>query len=55
MLARLAKYYDTDVETALTALASTIEPLLILFVGLIVGTIVAAIFIPLYTLIGSIK
>ena len=55
MLLRVADYYELDVETALTALGSTLEPVMILLLGGAVGFIVAAIFIPLYTLIGSIK
>lgn len=55
MLLRIAEYYDLDVETALSALGSTLEPVMILLLGGAVGFIVAAIFIPLYTLIGSIR
>jgi type IV pilus assembly protein PilC len=55
MLLRIADYYDLDVETMLTALGSMLEPVMILFLGGTVGFIVAAIFIPLYTLIGNIK
>jgi type IV pilus assembly protein PilC len=55
MLLRIADYYDLDVETALNALGSILEPAMILLLGGAVGFIVAAIFIPLYTLIGSIK
>ncbi|GAC1508225.1 MAG: type II secretion system F family protein [Steroidobacteraceae bacterium] len=55
MLLRIADYYDLDVETALNALGSALEPLLIAGLGAIVGFIVFSIFLPLYTLIGSIK
>ena len=55
MLLRIADYYDLDVETALNALGSVIEPLMILLLGTAVGFIVAAVFIPLYSLIGSIR
>lgn len=55
MLLRIADYYDLDVETMLSALGSTLEPAMILFLGGAVGFIVAAIFIPLYMLIGNIK
>ena len=55
MLLRIADYYDLDVETALNALGSTLEPCMILVLGGAVGFIVAAVFIPLYSLIGSIK
>ena len=55
MLLRIADYYDVDVETALTSLGAALEPAMILLLGGAVGVIVSAIFIPLYTLIGSIK
>jgi type IV pilus assembly protein PilC len=55
MLLRVADYYDLDVETMLSALGSMLEPAMILLLGGAVGFIVAAIFIPLYTLIGNIK
>jgi type IV pilus assembly protein PilC len=55
MLLRVADYYDLDIETMLSALGSMLEPAMILLLGSAVGFIVAAIFIPLYTLIGNIK
>ena len=55
MLLRIADYYDLDVETALAALGSLLEPFLMLFLGGAVAFITAAVFIPLYTLIGSMK
>jgi len=55
MLLRIADYYDLDLEAMLSALGSTIEPLLILVLGGAVAFIAAAVFIPLYSLIGSIK
>jgi type IV pilus assembly protein PilC len=55
MLLRLAAYYESDVDAMLGALGSALEPVLILLLGGAVGLIVAAIFIPLYTLIGNIR
>lgn len=55
MLLRIADAYAADVEAALAALSSIVEPLMILCLGSVVGTLVASIFIPLYSLIGSIK
>lgn len=55
MLARAADYYDAETEAALMALTSIVEPALILVLGGVVGTIVASVFIPLYTMIGSLK
>jgi type IV pilus assembly protein PilC len=55
MLLRIAEYHELDVDTAIAALGSTLEPALILFLGAIVGTIVASVLIPLYSVIGSIR
>lgn len=55
MLLRIARYYELDVETALGALTSALEPLLICALGLAIGTIVASIIIPLYSMIGNIQ
>jgi len=54
MLLRVAEYYELDVETSLAALSSVIEPALILFLGAVVGLIVASVLLPLYSMIGSI-
>lgn len=55
MLLRIAAYYELDIETSIATLGSVIEPLLIVVLGAIVGTIVASILLPLYSIIGSIK
>jgi type IV pilus assembly protein PilC len=55
MLLRIADYEELEVETALTTLTGVIEPLLILVLGTMVGTIVASILIPLYSVIGNIR
>lgn len=55
MLLRIAEQYEFDVEAALAQLGSALEPALIVVLGGVVGLIAAAIFIPLYSLIGSIK
>ncbi|HEU5479574.1 MAG TPA: type II secretion system F family protein [Candidatus Tumulicola sp.] len=55
MLLRLAHYYELDVETALATLTTVLEPALICILGIVIGTIVASIIIPLYTMIGNIQ
>ncbi len=55
MLLRIAAYCELDVETALSRLGSIVEPISIVLLGAVVGTIVASILIPLYSLIGSMK
>ncbi len=55
MLVHIAEYLDVDVETGIMALGSVVEPVLLVFLGAVVGTIVASVLIPLYSVIGSIK
>jgi len=55
MLLRVAAYYEIDVETGLAALTGIVEPALICLLGAAIGTIVASILVPLYSMIGSIK
>ena len=47
MMLRVADTYDDEVDTAVEGLTSLLEPLLIVFLALIVGTIVIAMFLPL--------
>jgi type IV pilus assembly protein PilC len=49
-LEMVADFLDKDVETALGGLAPLIEPLLILFLGVVVGTIVICMFLPIFKL-----
>ncbi|MDP3143142.1 MAG: type II secretion system F family protein [Candidatus Omnitrophota bacterium] len=47
MLGKVADFYDEEVEAALSGLTSMIEPLIIAFLGVIVGGIVIALFLPI--------
>jgi type IV pilus assembly protein PilC len=53
MLLKAAEYFESDVESAISVLSATLEPGLIVFLGIVVGSIVFSIFLPLYSLIGS--
>jgi type IV pilus assembly protein PilC len=55
MLSKVADFYDTEVEYAVTALTSVLEPALIMVMGGIVGFIVISFYLPLFTLVGSLK
>ena len=55
MLNRIATTYDEEVDTAVDAMTSIIEPLLIIFLALIVGTIVIAMFQPLTAIIQGLS
>ena len=55
MLLKIADNYDEEVDTAVASLVSLIEPLLVVFLGGIVGTIVVAMFLPLVAMIESLQ
>lgn len=55
MLVKVATFYDNEVEVTVKALTSLIEPLLIIFLGGIVGFIVGSIMIPMFTMIQVIQ
>jgi type IV pilus assembly protein PilC len=50
MLNKTADFYDTECEATIAALTSLIEPLLIVFLGVVVGAIVMAMFLPIFNL-----
>ena len=47
MLSKIAEFYDDQVDTAVAGLTSIIEPLIIAVLGLVVGFIVIALFLPI--------
>jgi len=55
MLGKVADFYEAEVDAALESLTSAIEPLLIVFLGGVVGFIVVAMFLPLVKLIDGIS
>ena len=54
MLTRIADNYDEDVDNAVSGLTSLIEPIMIVFLALVVGFIVIALFLPIVGIIESI-
>lgn len=55
MLESIAEFYDREVETAADQLTSMIEPLLIVFVGGIIGSMVVALYLPIFTMVTAIQ
>jgi len=53
MLSKLADFYDDEVEASVAALLSVLEPLLLIFVGGLVGLIVVSMYLPIFNLIGE--
>lgn len=54
LLDKIAEFYDAQVKASVKALTSLIEPLLISFMGVIVGGVVLAVFLPILDVVGKI-
>ena len=54
MLNKIADFYDEEVNEAVTALTSIIEPVIIVFMGAIIGGILVAMYLPMFDIIGKI-
>jgi type IV pilus assembly protein PilC len=53
MLTKLADFYDEEVEYSVANLLSILEPILLIFVGLIVGSIVISMYLPIFDLMSK--
>jgi type IV pilus assembly protein PilC len=55
MLSKIADFYDDEVDTAVSALTSLLEPLMIVFLGVVVGGLVVAMYMPIFKLVTLVK
>jgi type IV pilus assembly protein PilC len=55
MLGKIADFYEAEVDSAIANLLTLIEPILIGFLGVTIGSIVIAMYLPLFTLIGKLS
>ena len=55
MLEKIADFFDDQVQTTLAGFTALIEPLLIAFLGIVVGTIVICMFLPILKLSSIVK
>lgn len=55
MLDRIATFYEEEVDAAVEGLSSIIEPLMLVFIGIIVGGILIALYLPIFKLGATIK
>ncbi len=53
MLSKIADFYDTEVDNAVKGLTSVIEPIVIVFMGVVIGGIVLAVFMPMLKLVNA--
>jgi type IV pilus assembly protein PilC len=54
MLSKIADFYEEEVDTAVAGLMKLIEPIMITILGVIIGTIVTAMYLPLYSVLTKI-
>lgn len=55
MLSKIADFYEEEVDTAVSGLMKLIEPILIAFLGIVIGVIVTAMYLPLYGFLNQIN
>jgi type IV pilus assembly protein PilC len=54
MLEKIADFYDQEVDAAVEALTSMIEPLLMVFLGGAIGTLVIAMYLPIFSMAAAV-
>jgi len=55
MLSKIADFYDDEVDTAVNTLTSLLEPLMIVFLGVVIGGLVIAMYLPIFKMVTLIK
>ncbi|AWV90572.1 type II secretion system F family protein [Bradymonas sediminis] len=55
MLTKIADFYEEEVDVAVDNLTSMLEPLMMVFLGIIVGGMLIAMYLPIFTMAGNIK
>ncbi len=55
MLNKIADFYEEEVDSAVTAMTSLIEPIMMAFLGVVVGGLIIAMYLPIFNLAGNIN
>ena len=55
MLVNVAKFYDEEVDRSVEKLTSIIEPLMMVFIGLTIGTMIIAMYLPIFNMVNLIR
>ena len=55
MLQKIADFYEDEVDAAVKDLLTALEPIMIVFLGLVVGGVVISMYLPLFSLIGKLS
>ncbi len=55
MLTKIADFYDEEVDAAVSGLLSLLEPIMIVFLGVVVGGMVVAMYLPIFDMINAVQ
>ncbi|MCA0377110.1 MAG: type II secretion system F family protein [Gemmatimonadetes bacterium] len=55
MLTKIADFYDDEVDAAVSALLSLLEPVMIVFLGVVVGGMIVAMYLPIFDMVNAVK
>ena len=55
MLSKIADFYDEEVDAAVSSLLSLLEPIMIVFLGVVVGGMVVAMYLPIFDMINAVQ
>lgn len=55
MLSKIADFYDEEVDSAVASMTSLIEPILIVFLGVVIGGLVVAMYLPIFKIASTVK
>jgi type IV pilus assembly protein PilC len=55
MLNKIADFYEDEVDVAVAALTSLLEPLMMVFIGGIVGVILISMYLPIFSIAGQVQ
>ncbi len=55
MLSKIADFYDEEVDTAVEALLSALEPIMIVVLGVVVGGMIVSMYLPIFDMINTVK
>ena len=54
MLTKIADFYEEEVDTAVDSLTALLEPVMIVFLGVVIGGIVVSMYLPMFDLVNKI-
>ena len=55
MLTKIADFYDDEVDAAVSALLSLLEPIMIVFLGVVVGGMIVAMYLPIFDMVNAVQ